>query len=132
MEPPQESSEMYREHILEHFRHPHNKEELEEATYSHRKHNPLCGDDITIQLKETEGKVEKATFTGHGCAISVAAASLLTDKLKGMSIDAVKEMKAQDLIDLLGIHVGPVRMKCALLPLEATHKALGDDSDGNA
>jgi len=116
--------EMYKEHILDHYQHPHNFGKLEGATHAHREFNPLCGDDLTIELIIKNGKVETVKFHGRGCAISMASASLLTDHIKQMTHNEIMSLGREDVLKLLHIPVGPVRLKCALLPLETLHKTL--------
>jgi len=115
---------LYRQHILDLYKNPHNFGKIEGATHEQRVHNPLCGDDITIQLIIKEDMVEDIHFTGTGCAISMAAASILTDKVKGMKVEEIKNMKAQDILEAVNIPLGPVRIKCALLSLEAVHRSI--------
>jgi nitrogen fixation protein NifU and related proteins len=119
-----DAREMYKEHILDLYKHPLNFGHLEYATHKERKHNPLCGDDITIELMIKDDKVEDVKFSGKGCAISMASASLLTDAIKGKTVSEVKEFTSEELIELLEIPIGPVRVKCALLSLEVAHKAI--------
>ena len=117
--------DLYRDYILEHYRRPHNFGVLDDATASHEGANPLCGDRITLQLRVRDGMITGVGFTGRGCAISQASASLLTDEVKGKEVDAAAAMKASDVLDLLGIEISPARMKCALLSLETLQGALG-------
>jgi nitrogen fixation NifU-like protein len=86
--------------------------------------NPLCGDEIVLELKIEDGKIADVAFTGHGCAISRAAASMMSDDIIGKSLDELRGWKKEDITDLLGIEVGPVRIKCALLPLKALKSAV--------
>jgi nitrogen fixation NifU-like protein len=118
--------DLYRDYILEHYRRPHNFGVLEDANASHEGANPLCGDRITLQLRLSGGHIAGVGFTGRGCAISQASASLLTDEIKGKSIDEVAKMTSHDILDLLGIEISPARLKCALLSLETMQHALGD------
>jgi len=117
--------DLYRDYILEHYRKPHNFGVIEEPSATYEGANPLCGDRITMQLGVKDGVVEEIGFTGRGCAISQASASLLTDEIKGKPVDAAAAMQAGDVLDLLGIEISPARMKCALLSLETLHGALG-------
>ncbi len=112
--------DFYREEILEHYTHPHNYGTLEDPDISHEEDNPLCGDRIRfdIQLDEDGQTVKDVRFSAVGCAISKASASMLTDLLVGQTLDEIKSMTKQDVIDELGIDLGPVRLKCALLPLK--------------
>jgi len=123
--------DLYRDYILEHYRRPHNFGVLDNATSTQEGANPLCGDRITLQLRVIGDQIAGVGFTGRGCAISQASASLLTDEVKGKPIDEAAAMKANDVLDLLGIEISPARMKCALLSLETLQGALGA-SDGKA
>ena len=117
--------DLYRDEILEHYREPHNFGTLDTPTASHEGHNPLCGDRITIMLTVDEaGVVSDVAFSGRGCAISQASASMLTDEVKGRPLAEVEAMKNQDILDLLGLEISPARLKCALLSLETMHRAL--------
>jgi nitrogen fixation protein NifU and related proteins len=118
--------DLYRDYILEHYRRPHNFGVIDDPTASHEGANPLCGDRITIQLGIREGHVERVGFTGRGCAISQASASLLTDEIRGKTVEEVATYRADDLLDLLGIDISPARLKCAMLSLETVHHALED------
>jgi nitrogen fixation NifU-like protein len=127
--------DLYRDYILEHYRRPHNFGVLDDATATQEGANPLCGDRITLQLRVTGDQIAAVGFTGRGCAISQASASLLTDEIKGKPVDAAATMKASDVLDLLGIEISPARMKCALLSLETLQGALGGPAgkaDGSA
>ncbi len=111
--------EFYRENILDHYRHPRNKGRLENPTYSHEEQNPLCGDVIRIDLHVTDDNViDQVSFEGRGCAISQASASMLTEMIQGKTLDEVKNLGKEDILEALGIEVGPVRLKCALLSLK--------------
>jgi nitrogen fixation NifU-like protein len=110
--------ELYRELILDHYQHPHNHGTIEDADISFEDTNPLCGDKIRIDMKVRDGIVEDVKFTGKGCAISQASASMLTDEIKGKSLEEVKRLDKQAIFDLVGIPLGPSRVKCALLPLK--------------
>ena len=108
---------------------------LDNATATQEGANPLCGDRITLQVRVIGDQIAAVGFTGRGCAISQASASLLTDEVKGKEVDAAAAMKASDVLDLLGIEISPARMKCALLSLETLQGALGGPagkSDGGA
>ena len=112
--------DFYREEILEHYTHPHNYGTLEQADISHQENNPLCGDTIRFDIKlEEDGQtVKDVRFSAVGCAISKASASMLTDLLLGQTLDEIKALTNEDVLDELGIELGPVRLKCALLPLK--------------
>jgi nitrogen fixation NifU-like protein len=119
--------DLYRDYILEHYRRPHNFGVLDDATNSQEGANPLCGDRITLQLRIRDGRVDGVGFTGRGCAISQASASLLTDEIKGKPVATAAGMQAGDVLELLGIEISPARMKCALLSLETLQQALEND-----
>jgi nitrogen fixation NifU-like protein len=117
--------DLYRDYILEHYRRPHNFGVLDNATATQEGANPLCGDRITLQLRVSDGQIAGVGFTGRGCAISQASASLLTDEIKGKALDRAQSMSSSDVLDMLGIDISPARMKCALLSLETLQGALG-------
>jgi nitrogen fixation NifU-like protein len=110
---------LYREAILDHYRHPRHKGHLQAADIQYHDHNPFCGDEITIELKVENGVVVDAAFDGRGCAISQATASMLMEEVMGKSLDELKTWDKEFILDLLGIEIGPVRLKCAMLPLKA-------------
>jgi nitrogen fixation NifU-like protein len=110
---------LYREAILDHYRHPRHKGHLESPDISYHDHNPFCGDEITLELKIEDGLVVQAAFDGRGCAISQASASMMTEEIVGKSLEELRGWTKDDILELLGIEVGPVRLKCALLPLKA-------------
>lgn len=118
--------DMYREIILEHYKHPHNAGTLDQPDISHEEHNPLCGDRIRLDLAIEGGVVADVRFQGRGCAISQAAASLLTDELRGKTLDELRALSREDVLDLIGIPLdkNPVRIKCALLPLKTLKAGL--------
>jgi len=118
--------DLYRDYILEHYRRPHNFGVLEHANASHEGANPLCGDRITLQLRLADGKIAGVGFTGRGCAISQASASLLTDEIKGKQVVEATALTTQDVLDLLGIEISPARLKCALLSLDTLQQALAE------
>jgi len=112
--------DFYREEILEHYTHPHHYGTLEHADISHEEHNPLCGDQVRfdLQLDEDGQTVKDVRFSGVGCAISKASASMLSDLIVGKSLDQIKDLTKEDVLGELGLDLGPVRLKCALLPLK--------------
>ncbi|MCX6732836.1 MAG: iron-sulfur cluster assembly scaffold protein [Candidatus Roizmanbacteria bacterium] len=113
---------IYQERILQHSASPHNFGRLPSATNKILLDNPLCGDVIQMEVEVVDGIVKNAMFTGKGCAISKAAASLLTDEVKNKTISELRKMDKVSMIKMLGIELGPNRLKCALLPLEALQK----------
>jgi nitrogen fixation NifU-like protein len=109
-------SDMYRQQILDHYRNPRNYGELEDPTFSHVGENTSCGDEIEVFVAlDEDDRVEAVTFTGDGCAISQAAASLLSEEVKGKTIDQLYELDRDDVLELLGVEVTPMRIKCAVL-----------------
>ena len=118
--------DLYRDYILEHYRHPHNFGVLEQPSASYEGSNPLCGDRITMQLEVEDGVVTAVGFTGRGCAISQASASLLTDEIRGKPVSEVAKIGAADLLDLLGIEISPARLKCAMLSFDSLQHLLDD------
>ncbi len=113
--------DFYCEHILEHYKYPSNYGALENATVSHEEHNPLCGDIVRIEMRIEDETVRDIHFTGKGCVISQAAASMLTEAIIGKSVEEAKAFSKDDLLALIEIPLekNPVRLKCALLPLKA-------------
>ncbi|MGA8856759.1 MAG: SUF system NifU family Fe-S cluster assembly protein [Candidatus Bathyarchaeia archaeon] len=112
------SSEIYKDIILDYYRNPRNFGDLPEPDVRAKDSNPLCGDVIEMQLKIKDGKVEDIRFNGKGCAISQASASMLTEAVKGKTLDEIKAMGKPNVLELLGIDPGPTRIKCALLGLK--------------
>lgn len=110
-------SDLYREQILEHYRNPHNHGTLDPNDVSFEDTNPLCGDKIRIDLRIADNVVTDIAFSGRGCAISQASASILTDLVKGETLDEIMAFEKDDLLDELGIPISPARIKCALLGL---------------
>lgn len=119
-----EEQEIYKENIIDHYKAPHNNQKMHKCTLSRREFNPLCGDDLTLFLKLGENKIMDASFTGKGCAISQASISMLTDYLKDLPLEDAKSLKREDILGMLGIPIGVVRMKCALLSLKALLKGI--------
>ena len=147
METPKLSS-LYQELILEHYRNPRNKAELEEKTVEIHMANPVCGDEIRLQLRIEGDRIEDAKFIGSGCSISQAAVSMMTARLQGSSLDdadalakrftdmmhgdesAAREKSLGDLRALQGVSKFPVRIKCALLGFDALQEALKKEAGG--
>jgi nitrogen fixation NifU-like protein len=111
--------DLYRETIIEHYKNPSHRGRLDPHDISFADNNPLCGDHIQVDLRLDEGGiVTEARFDGHGCAISQASADLLMETVIGKHLDEIKKLTKQDVIEILGIDLGPVRLKCALLSLK--------------
>jgi len=128
--------DLYRDNIIDHYQNPRNHGTLENPDISYEDSNPVCGDEIRIDLQVKDGTVADARFTGHGCSISQASASMLTEEIIGKSLDEVRHIEKQDILDMLGISLGPVRLKCALLSLKVLkagayglHGWPGEDED---
>lgn len=112
--------------ILDHYDNPRNHGELEDPQYSHEEGNPICGDIVKLDIKTEDGLIKEAAFTGKGCVISQAASSMLTEAIKGRKLAEIKNLKAEDIFEMLGIRISPIRYKCALLPLKALRTSLFD------
>ena len=111
--------DLYREVIIDRYQNPQFSGELDPHDYSYHDDNPVCGDHIRIDLRVDENEVvTEALFSGEGCSISQASADLLMEKVTGMPLEEVRALGKQDILDLLGIELGPVRLKCALLSLK--------------
>jgi nitrogen fixation protein NifU and related proteins len=116
--------ELYREYILEHYKRPHNWGELAHADLTAHDLNPLCGDELTVQLAvDDDNKITDVAFSGHGCAISQAAASMVSDEIKGMSVEQLLSLDRSFVLELLGIDISAQRMKCAMLSLKVLKSA---------
>jgi nitrogen fixation protein NifU and related proteins len=110
--------EMYRENILDHYRHPRHHGTIENPDVSYEDGNPLCGDRLRMDFKLEDGRIADVAFSGHGCSISQASASMLCEKIAGQSLEDAKKLSKDDVLEMLGIELGPVRLKCALLALK--------------
>jgi len=110
--------DLYRENILDHYRYPRNKGHLDNPDIHYHDVNPFCGDEITLELKVEDDRIVDVAFEGKGCAISMASASMLTEEIEGMTLDEVKALDKDFIVEMLGIQIGPVRLKCALLSLK--------------
>lgn len=115
--------DLYSEIILDYFKHPRNKGDLSNPDAQAEEYNPLCGDKIKIALKLKDNKVEKAMYDGQGCAISQAAASMLTEKIIGKTLEEIKNLPNEEIYEMLGVEISAARVKCALLGLVTAKKA---------
>lgn len=126
-------SDLYREIIIDRYKNPQHRGNLDPADISFEDENPLCGDQIRIDLSlDDHERVKEAVFSGHGCAISQASADLLIKSIQGKSLDEIKKLSKADVLDLLGIELSPIRLKCALLSLKVLKAGvygLGESSD---
>jgi nitrogen fixation NifU-like protein len=128
---------IYREIILEHYRNPSNKGILEPNDFSYEDVNPLCGDEVRIDVRVSDDRISEIRFSGRGCAVSQASASILTEMVEGKTLDEVKAIGREELLEEIGIPVSPARMKCAMLGLKVlkagvygvdhAHEALDED-----
>lgn len=116
---------LYQEHILDHYKHPHNRRLMENADIVQRGENVSCGDDMVLYLKWDEaGALADVSFEGFGCAISQSGASMMTDKIKGMTKEELSRFSPEDMYALFGVEISPQREKCALLALSTLREAL--------
>ncbi|ERH10624.1 MAG: SUF system FeS assembly protein, NifU family [halophilic archaeon J07HX64] len=110
-------SDLYRQQILDHYKNPRNYGEIEEPTFTHVGENPMCGDTIEMDvvLDDDEETIERVAFEGDGCAISQASASMLSEQLQGLTVEELREMDRDDVTEMLGVDISPMRVKCAVL-----------------
>lgn len=118
---------VYKEHILDHYKNPRNHGEIEDWDAQYTDCNPLCGDEVTIQIKTQNNRIKEIKFKGEGCCISQAATSMLTETVVGKTIREVKQMQDRELLEELGVELAPSRIKCALLGMKALKKAIGGE-----
>ncbi|MGI8624641.1 MAG: Fe-S cluster assembly sulfur transfer protein SufU [Solirubrobacteraceae bacterium] len=115
--------DLYRDQILDHYKNPHHWGEIADADLEFEDTNPLCGDELKVQLKVRDGKVSDVAFSGHGCAISQASASMASDEVVGLPVEDLVRLDKAFVLDLLGIDISATRMKCALLTLKVLRSA---------
>ncbi len=112
------ADDIYREIILDHYKNPRNKGTLDPNDFTYEDVNPLCGDEIRVDVRVKDDHVSEIAFSGRGCAVSQASASILMEMVEGKSLDEVKAITKDDLLEEIGIPVSPARLKCALLGLK--------------
>ena len=110
--------QFYREYILDHYKNPRNFGRIDGPDITHEEYNPLCGDMVGMDFRVREGVIDDVKFHGRGCAISQASASLMTERLKGMTLEQARQVSKEDVLEELGIDISPARLKCALLSLK--------------
>jgi len=120
--------DLYREHILDHYKNPRNHGTIDDADVTAEGVNPLCGDQLAIDLKIADGRIEDIKFHGRGCSISQAATSMLTELAEGKTVEEAAALSKDDVLAELGIPLSPVRLKCALLGLGTLRLALNRHS----
>lgn len=126
-----EEQDIYEEHVLDHYEDPYHRGPLENATHLHEGKNPLCGDVIQVSIRlSPDGLIEEAWFEGDGCVISQASASMLTEKIEGMTVEQLKEFTANEMLDLFGPQLTPNRQKCCLLSWRVLQTAIHSPVDG--
>ena len=118
--------EISTEILLDHYRNPHNYGQIEDANEKLIEFNPVCGDTVQITIRIENDVVTDIKFIGRGCSVSQGGASMLTDKVKGMNIGEIKKINQEDILNMLGLKLGPSREKCALLSLNALHKCIAN------
>lgn len=111
-------NDLYKDIIIDHYQNPRNFGDLENPTVKKRLENALCGDMVEMQVKIYDNKIDDLRFKGIGCAICIATSSMLTEKVKGMTLSDIEKLNKDDILEMLGVTLMPNRMKCALLPLE--------------
>lgn len=117
-------NELQAEIVLEHYREPHNYGTLDNPSVSLTESNPVCGDTVNLSLHVEDGVVKEVKFVGKGCSISQASASMLTDRIVGKTLEELKSMEEQSVIDMIGLKLGPSREKCALLSFNIMQKCI--------
>ena len=116
--------DLYRDYILDHYKHPRNFGELEPHDLEAHEHNPLCGDEMGVHIRVSDGRIAELRFHGHGCAISQAAASIDSEDLVGMPLEEVAGLEGDWALERLGIPISATRRKCALLHLKVLRAAI--------
>jgi nitrogen fixation NifU-like protein len=128
---PIDEEELYQEHILDHYEDPFHRGQLPTATHAHEENNPLCGDVVRVELQlGPDGKIADAFFTGQGCVISQASASMLLEAMVGKTVDDVKRFSAEDMLKLYGARLTPNRQKCCLLSWKVLQAAVHSPVSG--
>jgi nitrogen fixation protein NifU and related proteins len=128
-----EEEELYQEHILDHYEDPYHRGSCPSCTHRHEDDNPLCGDVVQMELRiDDTGLIREVFFNGDGCCISQAAASMLTERMEGKSVDDVRQFSANDMLEMFGVRLTPNRQKCCLLPWRVLQTAVFSPVKANA
>jgi nitrogen fixation NifU-like protein len=122
--------DLYRQYILDHFRDPRNHGHLDHPDVHAGDTNPLCGDRIELDLRLDGERVSEVRFDGRGCAISQASASMLTERIEGATLEELKALTPADILEMLGVTIGPARQRCALLALRVLHQGISGPYTG--
>jgi len=117
---------LYKEKVMDHYQNPRNHGRMEKQDFSTGDFNPSCGDSVCFDARIKDGKITKLMFTGEGCAVSQAASSMLTEYCVGKTLDDLLKLDKDFMLKLVGMPLGPMRVRCALLPLQALHKGIAD------
>lgn len=126
-----DQEDIYQEHILDHYEDPYHRGSCDETTHRHSDDNPLCGDVVEIELRVgDDGRIEEAWFEGDGCCISQASASMLVEKIEGMTVAELQQLTADQMLELFGPRLTPNRQKCCLLPWRVAQQAVFSPIDG--
>lgn len=130
LNPSASENEIYEDHVLPHYEDPYHRGHCETTTHAHQGDNPLCGDVVRVELElDDQGRVRQAWFDGHGCTVSQASASMLMEKIEGLSLDEVKQFSAEDMLHLFQASLTPNRQKCCLLSWRVLQGALHSPVD---
>ena len=116
--------ELYRENILEHYQHPRCRGTIENPDRTFEDANPLCGDRLRMDFRIRDERIDEVRFSGHGCSISQAAASMLCEHIEGLSLEEARRIGRDEMLEMIGIPLGPVRLKCGLLALKTMKAGL--------
>jgi nitrogen fixation NifU-like protein len=135
--PSMNEEELYQEHVLDHYEAPYHRGHCAKATHRHEDDNPLCGDVVAVELAiDGQGRVNEAWFEGEGCCISQASASMLMERIEGMTVDDVRQFSVDDMLQLFGARLTPNRQKCCLLSWKvlqsAIYSPLAEDGRGSS
>ncbi len=123
------NEDLYKQKIIDHYKNPRNFGEMDNPDFNAHVNNPVCGDEVTFYLKVEDGKIVDVKYKGSGCAISMAGSSMLTEELKGKTVDEVKKLGPDYMLNLIGVDRKSPRVKCALLGFDAAKRAVESGKD---